>query len=1086
MISCISYAFFSLPCEAQEKLFSVLGPEETGIDFTSQYRQFDNPIEGSGLAATDLDGDGLADLVLLGNPKTAVYRNHGDMRFEDVSQLAGLPDDKGASSVAVADIDMDGLPDIIIAYQEKYRSDSTAPGVRLFLNRGGMRFEEATSSFLPDIRGYISKVNLFDVDNDGDLDMLVGFWNLFAQRTGQGSLPNANNPGRDSVMVDMLLINDGGRFTDRTAEFGLFLRAPVHTSFNSIASDINGDGFIDLIISNDFDGPDHVFINDRGTRFIDSTDHYLEVMSFSSMGSEWADINNDGRMDLFTVDMRPLGNLRSKTLMFESPYGWHHAYAGGKNPVARQKVRNTLHLNLGDGEMAEIGELAGVDATDWSWCPLIADLDNDGLKDLFVTNGQWFNLNLEYDFALLLDSLKRVHGRNANRVLDSLDNQVPAHYTNHFYRNLGGLRFKDRTFPWCDQQPMSSRGAAYSDLDNDGDLDLVVMNSKSPVAVYRNNSGRIAGRGGFLRIRLRADMGKSVWNSKATLYHPGGLQVCELMPLRGFYSTSEDVLHFGLGHEAVDSVVIQWHGGGVTTLRDLPRDTLITVAHSSARTHGPAAPERERGLLTETALGMAVKHEENGYNDFVIDPLLPRFYSRMGPFMAVGDLDGDGEGELVLGSSVGGRPAVLRMPPAATLSPSHPFTGWDSSVECGPILIDDFDGDGIRDVVFVPSGNEYPDGDARYRVQLWKGRADGSFDQQPFADVRVSSSAAFCLDIDEDGRPDIVIGGRVTPHGYPLTPESFVLMNTPNGFVVATDMIAPGLREIGMVSSMATGDLNGDGRPDLVVVGEYMAPQVFINTDGRLVLTDMPGISGPDLRGMWNCVATADLNRDGIDDIVLGNIGLNTRWKMTPDAPRELFAVDLDDNGSLDVISTYRENGRTYPIKPLAAYKMRINGLAKRYFRHADFGKADIHDILGEAKYWEAMHLTACEPRSGILLSGKGGHRFIPLPIEAQFSPVMCILVTDLDGDGNDDLILGGNLHHVEVEQGPFTAFRGLVLPGNGAGGFTPLSHRESGYLVRGESRQILGVRSGGAHHVLTAVNNAMLRVHRLNLGMKR
>ncbi|MBX7180739.1 MAG: VCBS repeat-containing protein [Bacteroidia bacterium] len=1056
---------------AQTSLFTVLPESETGISF--RYNEIaDGAFEGGGVGVGDFDADGLSDIFFIGATENQFYQNIGKLKFE--KRIPNFPFIPGSLSCAVADINHDNYPDLFIGIRKIQKVDTTS-SLRLYINQGNFIFRDATEEWGIQVKQECSSISITNLNMDEFEDIVVSHW---AYPTGNNTTGFTNAliniekyNAQKQFTSDRILIGNGKTFEDQTQTYGLFSHTPTHTSYANFPADLTNDGYPDLYISSDFDEPDYIFTN-NGQKLTE-TPELVTTTSFFSMGLDVADINNDGLLDVVVADMRPINNYRQKVFAFETPYTWNYLMQSKSDLLSKQVSRNVLNLNNGNTSFSEIGELSGIDATDWSWSPLIADFNNDGHKDIFITNGFSHPEYFLQDYVNYSDSTDPYNCSLMTKLKD-------FKFFNFLFLNNGNLGFTklvpDSSFE------MDSRGAAYADFDGDGDLDLVVNNAKNKSYLYRNNSESYKEKN-YIRIHLKDSKHRSLLHSRVEIYVDGTIQMQEMQSSRGLFSSSETYFHFGLGQQnKIDSLTIKWPNGKVQIIRQPKPNQVLEINYMDLPSKAKVRnTQKEKPLFQPWSKFPKFVHHENEFHDFIYNPLLPHFYSVQGPALACGDLNQDGFEDVIMGGAAN-HPAQILFNQNDTAFHSFTIASIlsDSSREDAGILVFDADKDGLNDIVITSGGFEFETSPTASKHTIHFNKGNGRFDRSDLCpSIQSSASCIIGNDFDQDGDIDLFLGGRVESQKFPTIPNSYLLINDNGNFRDVTDSLAIGLKKVGMVTSALWTDFNKDGFFDLIVVGEYMEIQFFQNQLGRK-FQRIPGeeIIGQKTHGLWNSLMGADLDNDGDTDYILGNLGWNIRYKAEKGKPLELYANDFDNNGSIDVVTTYREKDKIYPIKQLNAYKTRISGLSKKYYRHSKFAEATLFDIFPKNKMDSAMHLVVEETSSCILFNENGHFQLKPLPVKAQFGPISGILVDDYDLDGNPDILLTGNFYANEVERGRYTAHKGLFLKGDGKGEFKCISTNSSGFLVEGDARSLISLEAKNKTLLLAGVNKDYLRTY--------
>jgi enediyne biosynthesis protein E4 len=1103
---CLAYTvIFSAGCKHhppnENKLFELLGKDRTNIDFNNQltyddqfniftYRNF---YTGGGVAVGDINNDGLPDIFFTGNQvANRLYLNKGNFQFEDITENAGIQKKgKWSTGVCMADVNGDGLLDIYVCYS------GIAPGDprrnELYINHGNLKFTEEAEAYGIADGGYSTHAAFFDYDHDGDLDLFL--LRNASKPIGTFNLQHNERNIRDSLGGDKLYRNDGGHFVDVSAEAGIY-GSVIGFGLGVTVSDVNNDGWPDIYVSNDFFERDYLYINNRNGRFTEELENQMHSISNASMGADMADINNDGHPDIFVTEMLPEKESRIKVnTTFEN---WEKYQLDQKYGYYNQFTRNTLQLNNGNNTFSEIGRLSGVQATDWSWGALITDLDNDGFKDIFVANGIYRDLTNE-DYIQYISSQQVMNSilTGKNRDFRKLIDLIPSHpMSNYAFRNNGDLTFTNMAKEWGLDLPGFSNGSAYADLDNDGDLDLVVNNVNMPAFIYRNNSVEQHPENKYLKLILKGE-GKNRFGigAKATVYYNHIISYQEQMPTRGFESTVDNRLNFGLGKvEIIDSVIVQWPDGKESVLKSLKPDQIITVDQSTAKTITTDSRQISSTTLSPSAqtlfspakhnYGIDFVHRENEFNDFNRDRLIFNMLSTDGPRMAKADVNGDGLEDLYICGAKGQAGALYVQTKEGQFKKSNEdLFANDKESEDVDCLFFDADGDGDNDLFVCSGGNEFSPNAKALISRLYINDGKGNFSKSPQLlpsdQIFESSSCVSAADYDGDGDLDLFVGVRLKPFSYGYPCKGYILQNNGKGiFTDVTDHVAPELEHAGMITDAKWFDYDRDGKPDLVITGEYMPLRIFHNEGGGKLkeITEKAGLGKSN--GWWNRIQIADINRDGYPDIIAGNHGLNSRFKASGVKPVTMYVSDFDENGTIEQIVCCYNGDKQYPMALRHDLVGVLPYLKKKYLRYEEYQEQSVEDIFTKDQLQKAIKLDAYEMRSSVILNNRDGtFTMKPLPTEAQFSPVYGILVKDFDGDGNPDILLGGNFYQSKPEAGIYDASYGLFLKGNGKGDFTPVGESQSGILIKGQVRDMVLLKSGKKQLVVIAMNNDTVRL---------
>ncbi len=1069
--------------DAAAPLFTRLSSVETGITFRNEIierdgfnvLEYDSFYNGAGVAAGDVNGDGLPDLYFSANlDQDRLYLNRGGLVFEDVTEQAGLASEFGwTTGVTMADINGDGHLDIYVCKSGRVSADSRRNV--LYVNNGDGTFTERAAEYGLDDPAYSTHAALFDYDRDGDLDVYL--LNHSIRRLTRFYIDYMRS-ARDSLVGDKLYRNDGGSFTDVSEAAGV-IGNPLGFGLSAIVGDLNRDGWSDIYVSNDFIEDDYLYVNNGDGTFTESVRSFLTHTSYSSMGADIADINNDALPDIATLDMIAEDHFRQKVL--QGPKD-HVFYADIRSKgFHEQYMRNMLHLNRGDGAFTEIGQLAGVSNTDWSWAPLLADFDLDGRNDLFVTNGFVRDYtNLDFLRRTLVNAYQEASARGEALSSMEMIRQMPSTLLrNYIYRNESGIAFADKTQDWGMGEAASSNGAAYADLDDDGDLDLVVNNINAEAFVYRNDADRLA-TGHYLKVRLEGPEGNRYGIGAAVGVTGAGQRFFrEMNPVRGYLSSVEPVLFFGLGAlEQVDLEVI-WPDGARQRLQGVPANQTVTLHRRDA---GFEAPDEREALEpppffaeAADARGLQFVHEENPFVDFERERLLPHMLSRQGPALAAGDADGDGLEDVFVGGAGGQSGALFLQRPDGSFGrgPGAAFEAH-SGYEDTDALFLDADGDGDRDLYVVSGGSFEAEDMSVYQDRLYVNDGAGVYAHaaQALPALHSSGGTVAAHDFDTDGDLDLFVGGRVLPGRYPLAPRSYLLENTDGAFA---DITPEALRAPGMVTDALWMDMDGDRRAELVMAGEWMPIRAFRYAgEWAEIPASETGFAGT--AGWWNVLRAQDLDGDGDIDLVAGNRGLNAQMQAGPDKPAAVYSADFGADGHSEFVMGYYIGEQRHPVPWRDELLEEIPLLARQFPDYASYARATLDDVFSEVE--PTVRLEAFQFASSVFENtGEGRFRMQELPVEAQFAPVHAILFEDADGDGQTDILLAGNAFETRAQWGRYNGGRGLLLLHRGEMTWESVPASRSGFLAPGVVRGMVRVGTATGPLTVVAQNDAALKV---------
>ena len=1067
--------------------FDKLSAEESGISFNNQiiengtYNHIlkDGIFNGGGVAVIDINNDGLQDLIFAGNMvDDKIYLNKGNMKFQDITANSGIKQGSWSTAIAVADVNSDGFLDFYVG--KFIMEDKKKRKNHLYINNGNLTFTESAAEYGLADNGNCTAVNFFDYNKDGLLDLYVGNQppvNNHSKRT------NTNNIDKTKYS-DKLFRNTGkGKFVDVTKESGVF---NYNYTLSATVSDMNNDGWQDIYVASDYEEPDYFYQNNGDGTFTNVINTSMRHISNFTMGVDIADFNNDGLFDLYSTDMAPADNYRTKANM--SGMNPEKFWGLALNGYHYQYMFNSLQLNNGNGAFSEIGQMAKVAQTDWSWATLFSDFDNDGDKDLYVTNGQPKDTrNKDYTNRRkeVMDSLVTIQRKTGKKVsINSLTLIELAPFEklkNYLFINNGDLTFDDHANEVGLGDLSWSQGAVYADLDNDGDMDLVTSNIDDEAFIYRNKS-RDTNSNNFIKFNLKGDHGQNIlsYGAKVWIYTGDEMQIAEVSPTRGYLSSVDPKLNFGIGqYDKVDKARVQWLDGRELELKDVKANQMITLKQSDAKNLS-VKKDNPIALFQDVTLntGIDYVHIENYHDDYESEVLLPHRMSRLGPCSAKADVNGDGLEDLFCGGAAGS-PGVLYIQAANSKFSKPSIQPWvsDKNSEDIDALFFDADGDNDQDLYIVSGGNEYPDGHQNLQDRLYINDGKGNYTKGKLPALKTSGGVANAADLDGDGDMDLFVGGRQVPNKYGYDGTSYILINNNGTYQDATQDISSDISSIGMVTDAEWIDIDNDNDQDLIIVGEWMPITVFENNAGKLTKSTKTA-NLKNTSGWWNRIVSSDMDGDGDLDLIAGNLGLNSKFQASPEKPFSIKVKDFDSNGTNDVyLAYYGQDGAQYPVRGRQCSSEQMPFVKEKFETYDAFAKASFNDVLGdlatgalskEVQMFESVYIENV---------GSGEFKIHKLPNEAQMAPIFGILPKDWNNDGHMDLLVGGNYYEREVETTRSDAGMGTLLTGDGKGNFKAASALKTGIVAYMDVRSMTTIDNSNGKPLVMILNN--------NLGMQ-